>query len=328
MNIEIVSGLSESKLNILNKFLEKSALTPDPLIDNTVLVWDNDELIATGSRKDNVLKCIAVDENRQGEGLTATVLTSLRKEAFDSGLRHLFLYTKPENCDIFSSLFFYPIAKTDKVLLMENKKHGITDFVNSLPKANVSGNIGSIVMNCNPFTLGHRYLIETASEMCDHLYIFVVSEDKSTFSFKDRFEMVKLGVSDISNVTVLETGPYMISSATFPTYFLKENDDTGKIQCMLDIEVFKNYFVPTFSINRRFVGTEPDCVTTRSYNSALKENLPCFGVEVTEIPRLKINHYHVSASTVRKLLYSKDKDSIKRLVPATTYNYLKNLGLL
>ena len=327
MYIECLTKLSGEKLNTWKKFLLKANLTPDLSVDKSVLVWDNSELIATGSRKDNVLKCVAVSKDRQGENLTATVITTLRQDALNAGFNHLFLYTKPENEEIFSSLFFYPVAKTDSVSLLESKKSGISSFLDSFPKNNSSSAVGSIVMNCNPFTLGHQYLIETASKECEHLYIFCVSEDKSEFSYKDRFEMIKLGTAHLKNVSVLPTGPYLISSATFPDYFLKDRDKKDEIHCLLDIEIFTRYYAPRLSIHKRFVGTEPVSQATDMYNKALKEFLPKSGIELKEIKRLESNNTPISASNVREIIKSGDKTLLKSLIPQTTYDYLieKNL---
>ena len=101
-----------------------------------------------------------------------------------------------------SSLFFYPIASTENVLLMESKQNGIEEFVSSLSTKKHSDKIGALVMNCNPFTLGHLSLIESAAAECDHVYVFVLSEDKSRFSANDRLAMVKLGVVHLENVSV------------------------------------------------------------------------------------------------------------------------------
>ena len=328
MYIEQCGKLTGQKLNIWKDFMEKSGLIPDLSVSRTVLIWDDDLLIASGSRQDNLIKCIAVDPQRQGEGLTATLITSLRQEAFSQGLNHLFLYTKPENSDMFSSLFFYPIAQTDKVLLMETKKNGISQFLSSLPKADTAGTIGSIVMNCNPFTLGHQYLIETAAKECDHLYVFAVSEDKSEFSYEDRLEMMKRGTCHIPNISILPTGPYLISSSTFPDYFLKEREKVDEIHCILDVEVFSKHFAPHFSITRRYVGTEPISKATDCYNTALKENLPKAGIEVKEIPRLTADGSPISASEVRNMISKNRIDSLKNLVPKTTFEYLKSKNLI
>lgn len=328
MYIELVRQFDEKKEQTWKAFLKKAGLEPDADVNETALVWDDDVLIATGSRNGNLLKCIAVEQSRQGEDLMSKVLSALRQEAFKEGYNHLFLYTKPENEGMFSSLFFYPIAKTDKVLLMENRKNGITDFLDSMPKSVGEGKIGAVVMNCNPFTLGHRFLIETAAKECDFLYVFVVCEDKSEFSFDDRLKMVELGTADIDNVTVLPTGPYLISSATFPTYFLKEREKAAQIQCLLDIQIFTKYFVPKFSIKCRYVGTEPLSPMTNQYNEALKLNLANYGVELKEIERLEISGNPVSASEVRRLIKEGDAEKIKKIVPDTTFNFLKNKGLI
>ena len=191
MDIEVSLRPSGRKERLWTDFLNNAQLQADENLEQTVLVWDDGQLVATGSRQGNVLKCIAVDPFRQGEGLTATVLTALRQEAFAAGHRHLFLYTKPKNKLQFSSLFFYPVAQTDTVLLMEDKPRGIRSFLDTLPADKTAGRVGAAVMNCNPFTLGHQYLIETAAKQCDRLYVFVLSEDKSQFSAADRMELVK-----------------------------------------------------------------------------------------------------------------------------------------
>lgn len=328
MYIEILSSFNEIKLNIWKNFLKKAALDPDESVSQTVLIWDGDTLVATGSRTGNLLKCIAVDSKRQGEGLTATLITALRQEAFKEGLSHLFLYTKPENKAMFSSLFFYPVAETDKVLLMENRKDGIINFLNTLPVNQTSGTVGAAIMNCNPFTLGHRHLIETAAKECDQFYAFVVSEDKSLFSAEDRLKMVQSGTADISNVTVLTTGPYLISSATFPTYFLKERENATQIKCLLDIEIFINYYAPKFNISTRYVGTEPLSPMTKQYNTELKKILPAHGINVKEIPRLEISNVPISASQVRVLIDSGNIQEVKSLLPNTTYAFLLNKGII
>lgn len=326
LDIDLTRRLQGAKREKWISFLQKAGLEADDQLEATVLVWDAGELIATGSRQDNLLKCIAVDQLRQGEGLTATVLTSLRQDAFQAGHSHLFLYTKPKNEFMFSSLFFYPIAKTDQVLLMENRRGGIGAFLESLPVTECRGTVGAAVMNCNPFTKGHRYLIETATKECDWVYVFVLSEDKSYFSAKDRIEMVKQGTEDLKNVTVLPTGPYLISSATFPTYFLKEREKATEIQCLLDIEIFAQYYAPKFNITRRYVGTEPLSPMTNQYNEALHKYLPGKGIELRQIPRLESTGAPVSATTVRACLG--DTDTLRTLVPETTLAYLTKNDLL
>lgn len=324
MTVESFSQLSSIKKSLWQSFLKRMGLEPDSQCEQTVLILEDDDIIATGSRQENLLKCIAVDPAHQGEGLLATVITALREEAFRLGHRHLFLYTKPGNEYLFSSLFFYPVAKTDTVLLMESRKNGIRDFLAAQPHVDSNAPVGALVMNCNPFTLGHRHLIETAAGECSHVYVFVLSEDKSFFSAADRMEMVKLGTADLPNVTVLPTGPYLISSTTFPTYFLKEREKAEQIHCLLDIAIFCKHFVPSFGITHRYVGTEPLSPMTDQYNQALAEHLPKNNIVFKQIPRLEVENIAVSASAVRQLVQNGDTEALKRLVPPTTLAYLQS----
>ena len=318
MDTELIVKLSGRKKQLWQAFLAKSGLDADEQADSTVLLWDGEAIIAAGSRSGNLLKCIAVDESRQGEGLTGTVLTQLRQDAFRRGFRHLFLYTKPSNKYLFSSLFFYPIAQTKQVLLMEDQPKGIQTFLDSLEVPCQAGKIGALVMNCNPFTLGHRYLIETAARECDWVYVFVLSEQQPPFPAEDRLRLVEEGTKDLSNVTVYPTGPYLISAATFPTYFLPDRENAAQVQCLLDIAVFEKHFIPKFGITTRYVGTEPRSPMTAQYNEALKAHL---SIPVREIPRLEINGQPISASVVRTVM-AEDPEFLRTLVPKTTYDYL------
>lgn len=328
MDMELTPRPAGKKYDAWAVFLRWAGLTPDEGVESTVLVWEDGELIATGSRQDNVLKCIAVDPAHQGEGLTATLLTQLRQDAVAHGHRHLFLYTKPRNKTMFSSLFFYPVAQTEQVLLMESRKNGVQEFVNGLEAPKKDGVIGAVVMNCNPFTRGHRYLIETAARECDWLYVFVLSEDKSFFPAADRLALVRAGTADLQNVTVHPTGPYLISSATFPTYFLKEKEQFETVHCQLDIEVFVKHFVPKFGITRRYVGTEPLSPVTNQYNEALSRNLPARDVELRELPRVENGQGPISASAVRALLGTGQPDSLRTLVPDSTFAYLTEKDMI
>lgn len=319
MYVEFAGTLSGAKKAAWAALLARCGLE-QARTERTVLIWEGETLIATGSRDGNILKCIAVDGQAQGQGLMAVVLTHLRQDAFQAGFSHLFLYTKPRNAYLFSDLFFYPIARTDKVLLMEDKNRGIQRFLASLEKP--EGECGAIVMNADPFTLGHRYLVEEASRRCERLLLFVLSEDRGHFPAEVRLELVRRGTADLPNVTVLPTGPYLISAATFPTYFLKDRDSAEEVHCMLDVEIFAKHFAPHFSITRRFVGTEPLSALTARYNTVLKEQLPGRGIQVEEIARLEKNGIPVSASAVRAALEKGDREQVRALVPETTLHYL------
>lgn len=303
--------------------LHKTGLTAEDLPEHTVLLWDGDTLAATGSRSGGLIKYLAVDPAYQGEDLTATVLTALRRAAFDEGYRHLFLYTKPTNRFLLQGLFFHPVAQTREILLMEDRPGGLKSFIAQLPRYEGEGIVGALVMNCDPFTCGHRHVIEQAAAQCGHVYVFVLSEDRGHFPAADRLALVQAGTSHLSNVTVLPSGPYMISAATFPTYFLPHRDEAGTARCALDVEIFAGHIAPALGIKRRYVGTEPLSALTEQYNRALAAALPQRGIELIEIPRLECDGQPISASRVRALLAQGDLTSIQPLVPPTTYAYLK-----
>jgi [citrate (pro-3S)-lyase] ligase len=183
--------------------------------------------------------------------------------------------------------------------------------------------IGSIVMNCNPFTFGHRYLIETAYKNVDHLFIFVVEEDKSFFNFEDRMQMIKNVVADLEHITVLPSGRYIISTETLPGYFIKDALQNVKLDASKDLDIFGNIIAKSLNISVRFAGEEPIDAFTRQYNETMKRMLPERGVEFIEIPRVCKGDSVISASRVRKLMKEKKHEEIRKLVPMTTYDYLE-----
>lgn len=183
--------------------------------------------------------------------------------------------------------------------------------------------IGALVMNCNPFTLGHLHLVEFAAARVALLYIFVVEEDKSEFPFADRFELVKRGVKNFSNVEVLPSGKFIISQQTFSGYFNKSRLQDVAVDSSEDVEIFAREIAPTLGITIRFAGEEPTDGVTRQYNETMRQILPCHGVDFCEIPRKTFGGEIISASTVRELLKRGDFDTIKNLVPETTFDYLR-----
>ena len=216
-------------------------------------------------------------------------------------------------------------------LLKGNKIYGdnpellkFVNYISQYRKGDDTSINGSIVMNCNPFTLGHRYLIEYASSKVDNLYIFVVQENKSYFPFEDRFRLVQQGTADLKNVTVLPSGNFIISATTFPGYFYKDNLKEAKIDCSNDLNVFAEYIAPSLNIKVRFAGQEPLDQVTRQYNEGMEEILPQHGIEFCEIPRKEDEEGTgvISASRVRKLLKENNFEQLKKLVPPTTLEYL------
>ena len=224
-----------------------------------------------------------------------------------------------------------PMPKDTSELTKGQKIYGdnpeLLKFIESLKpykKGDEKSINGSIVMNCNPFTLGHRYLIEYAASQVENLYIFVVEENRSYFTFEDRLELVRKGTSDIKNVTVLPSGNFIISATTFPGYFYKDNLKEAKIDCSNDLSVFAQYIAPALNIKIRFAGEEPLDPVTNQYNEGMKEILPQYGMEFHAIPRKEDEEGIgvISASRVRRHFEKGELAEIKKIVPQTTFDYL------
>lgn len=197
----------------------------------------------------------------------------------------------------------------------KNKLVGIYDSM-------IKTTIGCVVVNCNPFTLGHRYLIEWAAKQVNYLMVFVVQEDKSIFPFDDRLKLVTDGVADLKNVIVIPSGNFIISSLTFSEYFNKTELQDRVIDSTLDVTLFAQEIAPCLNISVRFVGEEPFDKVTKQYNDTLRNILPLYGIKLIEIPRKEYNGEEISASRVRKLLYEKKFNEIEKIVPKTTLTYL------
>ena len=319
--LQIGTPLAGSELNRLKDFLRSGGLRYDPSIGYTVNVLEPDRRIAaTGSLAGNVLKCILVAPERRGDGLTGQVLTALTMEAARRGLQHLMLFTKPKNATLFGGLGFYEVARTGDVLLMENQRQGVRRFVQALPQPRPGARVGAIVCNCDPFTLGHQYLAAWAARQCDELYLFVLAENAGMFSPPQRMEMVRRGTAALPNVHVVSGGPYLITRATFPDYFLKDEQraQRSELHCMLDLKIFYTCFAKPLGISVRFVGTEPYCSVTAAYNKRMQAYLPSLGVHVEELPRLERGGAAVSASHVRRLLSEGRRTEAAALLPEST----------
>ena len=311
------------KLKIKN-FLEHQDISLEADVEYSIGLYDEMNLVGTGSLSGKVLKCIAVDSNYQGAGLSNMIVSHLVSEAYFRGNTHLFIYTKQINLNMFRDMWFYKIEEVkDQVVLLENDQNGINKYIESLSKYKKDGKIiSSIVMNCNPFTMGHKYLIEKAALDSDFVHVFIVWEDKSIFPNNVRYNLVKEGTDHLSNVMIHKGDEYIISSSTFPSYFLKESSDIVRIHAELDIKIFAKYIAPSLGINRRYIGEEPYCLVTREYNEVMKEEFPKFNIDLVEVARVKANNTAISASRVREIIRNGDLELLKNIVPLSTYEYL------
>ena len=402
MEIQTLNPATPRQRQRIEAFLKRNALRIDDMNYYAAVLDDDGEMIAGGGLKDDVIKCVAVDDAHKGEAIANTLVSHLISHANQEGYSCIKLFTKPKNRQLFESLSFRLLAEAPEAILMETGIGGISNTVEALKKIKEESEkykeynkeckednkeckedskeckeeektnlntttpqhlntsylntttpqhlntsylntstpqhlntsylntstpqhlnttmqpTGCIVMNCNPFTLGHRYLIEQAAKQVERLYVMVVKEDCSLFAYTERKAMVEQGVADIENVNVIDGSDYAISRATFPTYFLKRLDDAADTQMLLDLDLFRRHIAPALGATVRFVGTEPTDQLTRRYNQLMHEALK----DVREINRLEKDGNAVSASRVRKAMEEGDMNTIRQLVPPTTLPYI------
>lgn len=357
MEIQTLNPTTPRQRQRIEAFLKRNGLRFDDMHYYAAITDDDGEMIAGGGLKGNVIKCVAVDDAHKGEAIANTLISHLIAHANEEGHSNVMLFTKPKNRQLFESLSFRLLAEAPEAVLMETGIGGINNMVEQLKKIKEEGEVckennqeckkeektnlnittpqhlnpstpqplttttplrGVVVMNCNPFTLGHRYLIEQAAKQVERLFVMVVREDCSLFAYAERKAMVEQGVAHLENVTVIDGSEYAISQATFPTYFLKRLDDAADTQMLLDLDLFRRHIAPALGTTVRFVGTEPTDRLTRRYNQLMHEVL----ADVRETARLEKEGNAVSASRVRKAMEQGDMSTIRQLVPPTTLPYI------
>lgn len=357
MEIQTLNPTTPRQRQRIEAFLKRNGLRFDDMHYYAAITDDDGEMIAGGGLKGNVIKCVAVDDAHKGEAIANTLISHLIAHANEEEHSNVMLFTKPKNRQLFESLSFRLLAEAPEAVLMETGIGGINNMVEQLKKIKEEGEVckennqgckkeektnlnittpqhlnpstpqplttttplrGVVVMNCNPFTLGHRYLIEQAAKQVERLFVMVVREDCSLFAYAERKAMVEQGVAHLENVTVIDGSEYAISQATFPTYFLKRLDDAADTQMLLDLDLFRRHIAPALGATVRFVGTEPTDRLTRRYNQLMHEVL----ADVRETARLEKEGNAVSASRVRKAMEQGDMSTIRQLVPPTTLPYI------
>ena len=310
----------------IKALLERVDITLDEHLDYTCAIFDDDGApIATGSAFGSTLRCFAVDPAHQGEGLLNEVITHLMENRQERGFFHLFVYTKPNSVKFFKDLGFTVIAEVPGYLVfLENRADGFPGYLKKISAHKRPGKSAAIVMNANPFTLGHRYLVETAAKENDTVYLFLLSENAGPIPAAVRHRLVRDGVADLPNVVCLETGEYLISSATFPGYFLKSEEKVLRTQAQLDTALFVQ-IAQALDIRVRFVGSEPRSVVTGIYNEVLSEALPAHGIQCRIVPRKELPDGRViSASAVRQAIHDDALDSVADMLPEPTLAYFRS----
>ena len=308
----------------IEKLLLAEGIRRDKNLDYTCAVYDDDyNIIATGSCFGNTLRCMAVSSSHQGEGLMNQIVSHLVQHEYERGINHLFLYTKCNSAKFFGDLGFYEIVRVDnQVVFMENRRAGFSEYLADLAKTRrEGGRIAALVLNANPFTLGHLYLVEKAARENDVLHVFIVSEDASLVPFSVRKRLVIEGTAHLQNLVYHDTGPYIISSATFPSYFQKDDEAVIQSHANLDLSVFVR-IAEALGITARYVGEEPKSLVTGIYNRIMSERLPEHGIDCVIVPRkTEESGQVISASNVRQAIKDGKLEEIRELVPESTYRF-------
>ena len=326
----------------LEHFLASNGLRMEAL-DRYLTVQADGKILAGAGLYKDIIKCVAVAQEARSEGLVAPLVSRLIADASASGIHNLKVFTKPENQAVFESLGFKLLAKAPKAILLENGR-GLERYCEYLRSFRKPGRSGVIVMNANPFTLGHKYLIDKASEQVDNLFVIPVKEDLSQFPYAERLAMIRAGFSasakahGIANpthadtkVVVLEGSDYCISAATFPTYFLKEKSDAAETQMLLDLDLYSRWIAPALDASVRFVGSEPFDALTAQYNTLIPNAvvIPRFEMasagptaSETRAEVCSTSALVVSASSVRRALADGHFREAALMCPETTWPYL------
>lgn len=309
----------------MDALLQNEGIRRDKNLDYSCGVFDDDgALIATGSCFKNTLRCLAVSSAHRGEGLMNQVVSHLLEKQTERGNMHVFLYTKAANDRIFRDLGFAEIARVEgELVFMENRREGFPRYLKSLEKTRREGKSAAVVMNANPYTRGHRFLIERAAAENDWLHLFLLSEEAGPIPFAVRKQLVKEGAADLPNVILHDSGPYIISSATFPSYFLRDEDAAILAHAKLDLAVFVR-ISEVLGITARYVGEEKSSHVTALYNQTMAALLPAQGIAFREIPRLVLDGETVSASTVRQAIHDGTFDSVAAMLPESTRRYFES----
>ena len=281
----------------VENFLAEHDLLLDKDVEYTLILEDDDKIIGTGSVAGNVLKCMALDDNYQGMGLSNQIVSKLIEYQTEKGRTHLFVFTKPMYKNQMIDFGFRVVVEIeDKVVLLDNNINEIKKFTDSvLEKINYvnsqAKNISAIVMNAFPFDV--------------------------------RFQCVKEGLKNNPKIIVCDGGDYIISNATFPTYFLKDQKIINDAYSKLDATIFAEYIAKPLNIKTRFMGEEPIDIVTKNYNDNIFQILKENGIDVEIIPRKEIDGEVISASYLRKALEENNEELIKKLAPKSTIEVLK-----
>jgi [citrate (pro-3S)-lyase] ligase len=312
------AGLGEARA-----LVQACGLRFEPAFDDLACLYDQERLVACGARAGYVLKMLAIDPAHQGSDTLGELVTRLIQSGLAAGQDTLFVFTPPQNAPSFQALNFRLLVTHGQAALLEHGP-GLPAYLAGHAAQITPGANGAVVVNGNPFTLGHLHLVEQAAARVDRLYLFVVREDRSAFPFAVRFRLAREATAHLANETVLDTSRYAVSAGTFPSYFLKRLDALAAAQMQIDLRLFAQRLAPAFHLATRFVGEEPLCPTTAAYNHMMAEVLGEHGIGLVVLPRIASGGLPISATRVRAAFRAGDFASLAAWVPPATLAFLRS----
>lgn len=320
--------LSTERERIIS-FLAEFGLRYENNVDQTIYIEDESGIIATVSASKYIIKCLAVKPEYRSENLAVTLVGEMIKRFHAADIYYYQIFTKLEYREMFLSLGFRPVLETEKIAVMEGGEGDINSCIEkmrvqmkyNLGMDSISGSsdIACAVINGNPFTNGHLKLVEYAAARHKYVLVFVVEEDSSYFTFKERYAMAYLSLKPLNNVLVLPSSQYIVSKATFPGYFLKTADETTSQYAKYDAMIFEKYFIPQLGIRKRYVGSET-ADYMRIYNQTLQSVL---GDKLEIVPRFEEHGEVISASSVRSLIKEGKINEALQFIPRNNYSVFK-----
>lgn len=191
----------------------------------------------------------------------------------------------------------------------------------------------AVVFNSNPLTIGGRYLAEIASRRSKRVILFVIQgktdsgshgnhEEKIIeFPFEKRFAMTKAALSDLGNVLVIPSGPYLIGRDDYPAGYLSGSLGAAHAHGFLDGMVFC-HICRALGIKNAYAGDEPRDEMSEIHLNTLRQICAQSGIVLKVAERKRIGDKYISSSLVRKALSSGDMETVGNLVPAEVLPFL------
>ena len=324
--MEIKEAILDIEINKVKVFLASFNLRYEQDIDKTLYIEENDKIIATISKSKDIIKCLAISSDYQSENLSSILISKILEKMREENIHSYMVFTKAIYENTFINLGFKKLVNTSNTVMLEGGVDSIEDTIKRMKvKINVEYGsvnqdiqIGSIVMNANPVTLGHQYLIEKSSLENDLTLVFVVEENNQEFDFQSRYSLVYLTCKKYENVVVLPASKYIVSKSTFPTYFLSEDIVDNEVS-LIDGLIFKKYFMEQLNISKRYVGSEVK-EKMNDYNKTLQSILED---KLVLLDRISFEGQVVSASYVRELLKKGSIEEALKYIPRECHSIFK-----